>query len=541
MLTIAVAAVKIQRPMPDPSKKPPRTPKLSPAKLRDAFIADLEAAWTWHRSRRADQTPYAFVLYGVEGAAPRLWPRVLTEQGLTRVAQRYVEQGYYDTLDEARHGLRYSLGDAPDDGLNEQLPTVEPMLAPHDATTDERKGYRVLAKAATDALAALDAKGLFGAGAAREQLLLVIITEDTEDDFSTPSAKKLNPPAVFARFKEQTKIEGVFKSCDALAVAPDGRSLYAAGSRDRGGRDDSINEIVAFDLAGPRLKRRWVFEHPTKGDSVRFIRVAPDGRSVFVARTRYVGDAGEGQVLLMQFAVDSNAPRQQRELPGEASGFAISPDGTRCAVTTHGRELYLLATADLRVLHERKLDARPYGLHFPDNDVVLVATPEAILRIDPAVAAPPPPAAIPVPAHRLSADAAGTMLAVSRWFQLFAREEQKKEFGVHLLRLPSFEPLREFVIPNHEAVTATLSADGKLLACEAHEIGKPRKFIAVFDTATGRQVARRKSDFIRDIEFLPDNRTLAIAVTGHTTGESVVLWTVPLDDAPPAPPAEPPR
>jgi hypothetical protein len=90
-----------------------RRPKLSPVKLKEAFDADLAAAWAADRSRRAEETPYAFVLYGVEGGPAWLWPYVLTEEGLTRVATRYLKEGYHDTLGEARDELRWSVADAP--------------------------------------------------------------------------------------------------------------------------------------------------------------------------------------------------------------------------------------------------------------------------------------------------------------------------------------------------------------------------------------------------------------------------------------------
>jgi hypothetical protein len=74
------------------------TPKLSPAQLRKAYAQDLAAAWTRARRAHASETPYAFVLYGTEGGQPpQLLPCLLTEESLTRVAQRYVDKGYHDT------------------------------------------------------------------------------------------------------------------------------------------------------------------------------------------------------------------------------------------------------------------------------------------------------------------------------------------------------------------------------------------------------------------------------------------------------------
>src|SRR5262245_59628191 len=88
-------------------------PKLNTLQLRNAYKKDLADAWTTARRRHARNTPYAFVLWGLEGGEPpRFMPCVLTEEDLSRVAQRYVDGGYHDTLDEARNALRYSVADA---------------------------------------------------------------------------------------------------------------------------------------------------------------------------------------------------------------------------------------------------------------------------------------------------------------------------------------------------------------------------------------------------------------------------------------------
>ena len=81
-------------------------------KLQAAFYEDLADAWRRQRQRAREETPYAFVLYGVEDV-PEFTAHVLTEEGLTRVAQRYVDQGYYETLRESCEALRYSVADSP--------------------------------------------------------------------------------------------------------------------------------------------------------------------------------------------------------------------------------------------------------------------------------------------------------------------------------------------------------------------------------------------------------------------------------------------
>ena len=169
-----------------PSKRP------KPSELREAFKTDLAACWRQARSLHPKDTPYAFALHGLEGT-PHLYPCVLTEEGLTEVAKRYVTQGHYETLVEARKELRYSMEDSPHHTeLDDHFATVDALIEPVEDTLDETEGYALLAKAAMDAFAALDKQGLFGKGRQREKLLLMIDTSFAEKDWTLPSVKKLN-------------------------------------------------------------------------------------------------------------------------------------------------------------------------------------------------------------------------------------------------------------------------------------------------------------------------------------------------------------
>src|SRR4051812_21695744 len=101
------------------------------AQLVAAFLGDLAAAWTYHRTLHPNLTPYAFILYGVESPT-ELRAHVLTEQGLTRSAQRSVPDARYAPLAQARHGLRWSVADAPQPTDAESvLPAVEQLFGPH--------------------------------------------------------------------------------------------------------------------------------------------------------------------------------------------------------------------------------------------------------------------------------------------------------------------------------------------------------------------------------------------------------------------------
>jgi hypothetical protein len=69
------------------------------ALLKDAYFEDIQRVWGEYKKENPDKTPYALVLYGVEGGDPYLWPAILTEEGLKSVAQEYMDKGHMDTLE----------------------------------------------------------------------------------------------------------------------------------------------------------------------------------------------------------------------------------------------------------------------------------------------------------------------------------------------------------------------------------------------------------------------------------------------------------
>src|SRR5688500_10515573 len=199
----------------------------------------------------------------------------------------------------------------------------------------------------------------------------------------------------------------------------------------------------------------------------------------------------------------------------------MTADGSRCAVATSGKDLVLLDGDDLRELGRRKIGVQALSMHFCSRRDLLVGTEKAIFRLDPEGDGPPRKVA-DGSAHRFSVDDAGRLLAVSRWFDL--GDGRRKPFGVRLLELPSLKLVRTFELPGHGCVTVALAPDGKRIAFEAHDTAGRRKHVVVFDVATGKEIARRRSDYIDNLTFLRDNRTLAIGVSGFTKHESVELW-----------------
>src|SRR5262249_5753417 len=156
--------------------------------------------WIGFRRKFRGQRPYAFVLHGNEGAV-EFHAQVLTEQGLTKVARRYVAEELYETVGEARQALRYSICDSPYfDDFVDNLPRVAALVGSHAEDLGDPEGYNLLAKPAIAALKKLDAERLFGHGAAREGLLLMISTFDTEFELTDKSAKALNSKAAVEKF-----------------------------------------------------------------------------------------------------------------------------------------------------------------------------------------------------------------------------------------------------------------------------------------------------------------------------------------------------
>jgi hypothetical protein len=506
-------------------KKTP--PIISPVKLRNAYKADLAAAWERAHQLHRDHTPYAFVLYGVEGGCARLWPVILTEQSLTQVAQRYLDKGYFDTLEESCKGLRYAVADSPFiSDLEDQMPSVDALTEPVAQSLDDESGYALLANAAMAAWAELDAEGLFGQGTARESLMLLVVIQDNLRDWTSESAKNLNPPPVFDRFEADTRVEGRYISSNLIVFSPDRRSLYSGGSRKldnakRGDRNDSVSELVAFDVKGRRLSRRWTHEFPAFGDSVRDIVCSPDGASIVYMRAKYVTRVCH--TILARFPSDSNVAVAERQVVGEPSRMAISSDGSRIAVAMQDKSCHLFDQS-LNPLNVFNLDAHVFAPYFLRSGMILLASHAGVLSLDPA-GDEPPQVRFRTKALRLAADENESLLAVARSTNILtAPREPEVEFGVQLLELPTFGPLREILVPGYQAFEPTLSTDGRLLAFNARQIDGPRSFIGVFETATGREIARRKSRFVHETAFTPDGLSLAVAQSKTTTGEAIEFW-----------------
>jgi hypothetical protein len=497
--------------------------KIKPSELRDAFKADLAACWQYARSLHPKETAYAFALHGTEGV-PHFYPYVLTEEGLTKVAERYVAKGYHETMAEARKELRYSMEDSPYAiELEGRLPTVDALIQPIEDTLDETEGYALLAKAAMEAFAALDKQGTFSKGKEREKLLLMIDTSLAEKDWSLPSVKRMNSRAAANRYEKETS-EGDYVSASSLRIAADGRVLCYKIYREVDPRTGKIfDDLMVCDVAGLRLKRRWCISLRSS-DVFPDITCAPDG-TVFVAARK--GDDPNYTTTLTRYADGEKSRKSQATFAGELSSLIGSVDGSTAAILIEGKIHFL----------DEKLQT--IASHVAANDVVLeqflksgdvLATKRrGIVTLNSAGKWRALPYREPVRWISLNSDE--TLCAISVFKPGLAHKQKPKDqYGFKLLSFPKMKLLRSFEIPSHQLTQAKLSPDGKLVAAEASECGTRNAFIIVFDVKTGREVARRKLKYSNSEEmaFLPGSNVLVLTTSGRTKSEPITFWRIPL-------------
>lgn len=499
--------------------------KVSPARLRDAFLIDLEQVWINFREKYPDDTPYLFALYGVEDT-PQLTPHILTEQSLTAAALRSVGRNVpADVLQESRDDLRFSIPDSPrfNDFLS-GLPHVDAIFDKHAQELGEKAGYRVLAKAAMAAIKKLDERQLFGTGPAREHLLLMIVTEDCDFDWARSSVKQLNSPAAAKRFEDRTKL-GPYSSADWVAISNDSRFVFSCSYRyvDRENprrRDETINELICYRFDGLRLDRHWVFNFPSFGDSISDGAVEPNRETFVVARCRYVN--GDPTTILMRFGPESNVPLDQRTYPGGVGAFAISHDGERLAVAQHNKSLMIL-DREFNLLRTIRPRVHTFNLHFLKCGELLHISDRRIVRLN--IETGKRLEKIPLSCFRTSLGGNEKLLAVSRWFAKGIRGRERRPFGLRVLTLPDFHLYRKFFLPGRGLVLPAISPDGRFLVCQSSRIKGFRTSTVAFDLTTGDLLGELRS-FPDEFAFVPNSRTVLVAGSAFG-GEPVKVWQIP--------------
>lgn len=503
-----------------------RPDKLDSRQLRKQLRAELSECWMCARLKHPEETPYAFVLYGVDDT-PSLIAVILTEESLTVVAQRYVSEGYYETLDEAREDLRWSVADSPNyDDLLDAMPNVDALVEPWASTVDEKEGYKRLADVAVKALKDLDDVGAFGDGAARDSLVLSVMTPDAEVDHSLPTAVKLNSPATYERFASQLSKPGIHRSCDKLVCPGGGGEVYFMGSRATDPPDlenEFIREIVAADLAGLKVVRRWAYELTKEGDIVRDIAWDETSSTLLGLRITYLDS--ETTSLLLRFAGNSAEPMYSRTLDGEPLKLIVAPEGSQLGVLYSKR--FMLLDDGFQELASLTFETRSHDAKLLRDGHLLLATYRGVIRVNLTTREQSAPTT-DGPADRLQVSGDHRVLSVSRTFDDSPYSDRRPR-GIHVYELPSLRPIRTIELPDRRCVLHCMSDDGRVIAFEACDTKSRAIEIVAVDAESGAEVARQRTKHsVIELAFLPDSYTLAICGSEYRESEPIDFWKIPM-------------
>jgi hypothetical protein len=138
-----------------------------------------------------------------------LIPTIATEEGLTRVAEKYARRGYTaregDTLATLRTYLRWA---NPDDGWyflrgDPKLDEASKLLDDAQEQRLIRSAKKSMEKLALETLRALGKAGAFDAGEPGKEIVANLTYQDESDEQKLAWARAANPPAGFARFAEE--------------------------------------------------------------------------------------------------------------------------------------------------------------------------------------------------------------------------------------------------------------------------------------------------------------------------------------------------
>lgn len=163
---------------------------ITTAAFRKELIAATRRAFDDVRRSYPEERLYAFALVTSPDVA-RVAPGFSSEEGLSRPELRWSPSRWPFAGEAEEHFLRAA---EMLDELRLEFDDDDDALA---RLEDE------LWEALHRVLGDLDRQGLFGEGAAREQLVVNVLFEEPDFAVHVASARRLNPPATFRRFAEE--------------------------------------------------------------------------------------------------------------------------------------------------------------------------------------------------------------------------------------------------------------------------------------------------------------------------------------------------
>lgn len=163
--------------------------------LIEAVSTNLREAWEAFHQQHPDEIPYAAGVYTTDTGSYFI-PFVLGEQGYSRVAD-----------DEDNFFLRWNVADSPYHEQFDYQRTEDALAGLPDPFSFEDENQADAAtqdrfEAASEATQALDKDGLFGEGAERAGITLLITAGDIDESVVLGYAKTLNPEAVYKAFQK---------------------------------------------------------------------------------------------------------------------------------------------------------------------------------------------------------------------------------------------------------------------------------------------------------------------------------------------------
>jgi sugar lactone lactonase YvrE len=121
----------------------------------------------------------------------------------------------------------------------------------------------------------------------------------------------------------------------AITVSPDGARVYVNGVGDTSSATGQGGATVAYDARTGR--QLWVRRYNTKGAFWSALAVSPDGTTLYVTGSRGLGSHAEFGVIAYAAATGKQRwLRYYTKVPGYAASVAVSPDGKTVYATGLG-------------------------------------------------------------------------------------------------------------------------------------------------------------------------------------------------------------